>query len=270
LEKETVGDDVRFRQGVRHVPSTSEVAVVPPLQEEIHSSSDTSVSRTELSSLCAPLHGTCYNNNNNNRLPGLSVAATLAFSIITITMKTSFVAAALVAVFAASGSNAFAPISRSDNGRSSTTSLYSHFTCINTKLYNKESLLKALKDLGIKNILQTSSNTNNNNENNVSNQLLEVRGHQGQTLAADIVIPQPNQYDVAFRYNGETYELVADLQFWQQSMPVDAFMEKVQQKYALHSLVDSSAQDGFQVEKVTTSVDGTVTLQMSRFNTAGM
>lgn len=128
--------------------------------------------------------------------------------------------------------------------------------------------MKALKDLGIKNILQTSNN--NNNENKLSNQLLEVRGHQGQTMTADIVIPQPNQYDVAFRYNGETYELVADLQFWQQSMPVDAFMEKVQQKYALHNLVDTSAQDGFQVEKVTTSIDGTITLQMSRFNAAGM
>jgi Protein of unknown function (DUF1257) len=192
--------------------------------------------------------------------------------IIIIAMKTSVVAASLIAAFAASGSYAFAPAAHSHSttrscspSSSSTTSLNSHFTCINTKLYNKESLLKALKDLGIKNILQTS-----NNANQLSNQLLEVRGHQGQTMAADIVIPQPNQYDVAFRYNGETYELVADLQFWQQSMPVDAFMEKVQQKYALHNLVDTSAQDGFQVEKVTTSIDGTVTLQMSRFNAAGM
>jgi hypothetical protein len=181
-------------------------------------------------------------------------------------MKTSVIATTLIAAMIASGSNAFAPGPRSSAG-TSTTALNSHFTCINTKLYNKESLLKALKDLGIKNILPTSNAELPNNNND---QLLEVRGHQGQTILADIVIPQPNEYDVAFRYNGETYELVADLQFWQQSMPVDAFMEKVQQKYALHSLVDSSAQDGFQVDKVTTSIDGTVTLQLSRFNAAGM
>jgi Protein of unknown function (DUF1257) len=180
-------------------------------------------------------------------------------------MKTSFVAA-LIAVFASSSSSdAFAPASRNNGSavRSSTTttSLNSHFTCINTKLYNKESLLKALTDLGVKNIQKSNDNTS---------QKIQARGHQGETILADIVIPQPNDYDVAFRYNGETYELVADLQFWQQSMPVDAFMEKVQQKYAINTLVDTSARDGFQVEKVTTSVDGTVTMQLSRYNAAGM
>ena len=133
----------------------------------------------------------------------------------------------------------------------------SHFSVISTKLYNKEQLLKALNDLGIQNVQKSDDKK------------IEARGYQGQTIEADIVIPQQNDYDIAFCYNGETYELKADLQFWQQNMPVDAFMEKVQQRYAINTLIDTSSADGFQVEKVSQTVDGSVTLELSRFNTAG-
>merc|ERR1712115_510540 len=95
---------------------------------------------------------------------------------------------------------------------------------------------------------------------------IEARGYKGDTIMADIVIPQQNNYDVAFRYNGESYELVADLQFWQQSMPVDAFMEKVNQRYAINNLIDTSSEEGFNVDNVVTARDGTVTLEMSRYS----
>lgn len=171
-------------------------------------------------------------------------------------MKISFFASLVTALASV---NAFAP-SQSRNARSS-TSLNSHFTTISTKLYNKASLLKALNDLGVQNVKTATKEETS----------LIARGHEGNTVQdADIVISQPNDYDIAFSYNGESYQLVADLQFWQQSMPVDAFMEKLQQTYAVHQLVDTSAQDGFQVETVKQSVDGTVTLELSRYNTAGM
>merc|ERR1719319_370081 len=60
--------------------------------------------------------------------------------------------------------------------------------------------MKALNDMGIKTM---SAKT--------EGQQIEARGYK-----ADIVMPQQNNYDVAFRNNGETYELVTDLQFWQQ------------------------------------------------------
>ncbi|KAL3914133.1 MAG: hypothetical protein SGILL_006222 [Bacillariaceae sp.] len=142
----------------------------------------------------------------------------------------------------------------------------SHFTTIATKLYNQEQLLKALGDLGIDSV--ESKSTSKDNENT-----LTARGYQGDTFqnGVDIVIRQPNDYDIAFSWNGETYELVADLQFWQQSMPVSAWMEKVQQRYALHNLVDTASQDGFVVEQVKESAtDGSITMSMSRYNAAGM
>lgn len=160
-------------------------------------------------------------------------------------------------LLSASAVAGFAPVSQRSS--SSSTALNSHFSVISTKLYNKEQLLKALNDLGIQNVQKSSDE-----------QKIEARGYRGQTIEADVVIPQANDYDLAFCYNGETYELKADLQFWQQSMPVDAFMEKVQQRYAINTLIDNSAADGFQVEKVSTTVDGSVTLELSRFNTAGL
>merc|ERR1740130_1483777 len=95
---------------------------------------------------------------------------------------------------------------------------------------------------------------------------VEARGYRGETIMADIVIPQQNNYDVAFRSNGESYELVTDLQFWQQNMPVDAFMEKVNQRYAINNLIDTSSEDGFNVDNVLTARDGPAPLEMSRYS----
>ena len=152
----------------------------------------------------------------------------------------------------AASADAFAP---SAPAARTATSLASHFSTIDTQIFDKSTLLKALDDVGVKAKVSP-----------VAGEQIEARGHRGDTILADVVIPQPNDYDVAFRYNGETYELVADLEFWQQSMPADAFMERVSQRYAVNSLIDASSQEGFNVDQVKESVDGTVTLTMSRYN----
>jgi len=169
----------------------------------------------------------------------------------------SFATAAIIAVAASATVDAFAPTANAAvrSAASSATSLNSHFSSIETQLFNKQTLLKALKDMGIKSTALKADG-----------EQIEARGHRGETVMADIVIPQQNNYDVAFRHNGETYELVTDLQFWQQSMPVDAFMEKVNQRYAVNNLIDTSSDDGFNVDNVVTAQDGTVTLEMSRYS----
>uniref|UniRef100_A0A6T5XIJ9 Uncharacterized protein ycf35 n=1 Tax=Thalassionema nitzschioides TaxID=33649 RepID=A0A6T5XIJ9_9STRA len=157
--------------------------------------------------------------------------------------------AATVIALAASA-DAFAPMK--GDARAS-TSLNSHFTSVETKLKNKDTLLKSLNDVGVKATVS------------VNGEQIEARGYKGESVMADIVIPQSNNYDVAFRYNGNTYELVTDMQFWEQKMPVSAFMEKLNQRYAFNSIIDTAGNDGFNVEKVKTSVDGTVTLKMNRY-----
>jgi hypothetical protein len=90
--------------------------------------------------------------------------------------------ATIVAV-AASGATAFAP--SSSNARAS-TSLNSHFSSIETKLFNKATLLKALNDMGIK-----------TNAAPADGQQIEARGYKGETIMADIVIPQQNSSHVS-------------------------------------------------------------------------
>merc|ERR1711966_26744 len=129
----------------------------------------------------------------------------------------------------AASADAFAPAAPAAR---SATSLASHFSTIDTQIFDKTTLLKALDDVGVK--AKASP---------VAGEQIEARRHKG-----------------------ETYELVADLEFWQQSMPADAFMERVNQRYAVNSLIDTSSQEGFNVDQVKESVDGTVTLTMSRYN----
>lgn len=167
----------------------------------------------------------------------------------------SFATAAIVAVAASTTCQGFSTTTAGRSSSASSTSLNSHFSSIETQLFNKQTLLKALNDMGIK---STSLKADG--------ELIEARGYKGETIMADIVIPQQNEYDVAFRNNGESYELVTDLQFWQQSMPVDAFMEKVNQRYAINNLIDTSSDEGFNVDNVVTANDGTVTLELSRYS----
>lgn len=159
--------------------------------------------------------------------------------------------AATILAVTASSVSAFAP---STGDVRASTSLNSHFSSIETQLFNKSTLLKALNDMGVK---TKSAKT--------ADEQIEARGYKGETIMADIVIPQPNNYDVAFRSNGESYELVTDLQFWQQAMPVDAFMERVNQRYAINNIIESTGDDGFNVDNVVTAVDGTVTMELSRY-----
>jgi hypothetical protein len=128
----------------------------------------------------------------------------------------------------------------------------SHFSQIRTKLRNLPSLQAALSDLGTDWKAGPSP----------------VRGYQGQTETAEVLIEQANGYDVGFKLNPQTqeYELVADLQYWQQPLSVDGFLNQVSQRYALHTVVAASAQEGFHVAEQQTTEDGAIRLVVQRWN----
>ncbi len=125
----------------------------------------------------------------------------------------------------------------------------SHFSQIKTQLRNLTSLQAALTDLKI----DWKSGPS------------EVRGYQGLTSIAEVVIEQDNGYDLGFSWNGNEYELVADLQFWQQAWSVDRFLNKVTQRYAYHTVVSESAKQGFQVAEQQQNQDGSIRLVVQRW-----
>lgn len=126
----------------------------------------------------------------------------------------------------------------------------SHFSNIKTKIRNLSSLKAALNDMGID---WKDSST-------------PIRGYQGQTRNAEVVVEQDNNYDFGFSWNGSEYELVADLQYWQQPLTVDGFLRKVTQRYAYHTVIEETTKQGFAVSEQQKNQDGSIRLVVQRWS----
>ena len=126
----------------------------------------------------------------------------------------------------------------------------SHFSQIKTQIRSLTFLQNALTDLGI----------------SWKSGPRQVRGYQGQTRNAEIVIEQDNGYDLGFSWNGSEYELVADLQYWQQNSSVEGFLKQVTQRYAYHTVVKETARQGFQVAEQQQNQNGSIRLVVQRWS----
>jgi hypothetical protein len=126
----------------------------------------------------------------------------------------------------------------------------SHFSQIKTQIRNLQSLKSALTDLG----------------HEWKAGPCEVRGYQGLTETADVAIAQENGYDIGFRWNGTEYELVTDLQYWNQVGSVDRFLKRISQRYAYHAVMTAGRDRGFQVAEEQKNADGSIRLVLQRWN----
>ncbi len=121
----------------------------------------------------------------------------------------------------------------------------SHFTTMKTSFQNLAYLEKALNKLEINHKKQDSV---------------------GQSIGSNLIINQSNGYDIEFTWNGQEYELVADMSFWEQSCPVESFIDKVAQQYAGEVIVGESQKLGFQPIKYQQNEDGSNTVVLERWN----
>ncbi|MBD2693619.1 DUF1257 domain-containing protein [Anabaena catenula] len=122
----------------------------------------------------------------------------------------------------------------------------SHFTTIKVQIKQGEVLYQVLKELGY----QVEQNT-------------QVRGYRGDTTNAEYVIKQSNGYDLGFRKNGESYELVAD--FWGAKINQQEFINSISQKYAHKTLMETIQTEGFNVEEEEVLADGTVRVVVGKW-----
>jgi len=128
----------------------------------------------------------------------------------------------------------------------------SHFSTVKTQLRKKEFLKQALIDLGY---------VPNEGEN-------LVRGYRGQTVKAQMIVEMSKGADIGFRWNesSKSYELVTDLDLWKQSIPIERFLAQVTQRYALNTVLDSTAQEGFQISEQKENLDGSIELVVTRWD----
>ena len=127
----------------------------------------------------------------------------------------------------------------------------SHFSTIRTKIRNRPELEEALL------ILQYDV---------VEDQELKVTGAHGirhETVTADLAIAK----DIGFRLNPMTneYELVADLETWNQPIPPERFVEKVTQQYARMTIHNQVKKMGFQIEEEWEMDDNSIELTVTNW-----
>jgi hypothetical protein len=128
----------------------------------------------------------------------------------------------------------------------------SHFTTVKTELRDRQALVDALTDLGHPPASEPSP----------------VRGYRGQTVTADLTVPQADGVDIGFRLNPATgcYELVADLDLWKQPVPVERFLAQLGQRYALRTILAATAEEGFSVSEQIQGLDGSIELVVTRWD----
>ena len=124
----------------------------------------------------------------------------------------------------------------------------SHFSTIKTKIKNKPELIEALQ------LLQYDVQEDQ--------ELINPLDHQHEKVKVDVSIGT----DIGFRLNstGE-YELVADMQTWNHSIPPKRLIEKVTQQYARMTIHNTIKEQGFQVEEEWEMDDNSIELTVTRW-----
>ena len=125
----------------------------------------------------------------------------------------------------------------------------SHFSTIKTKIKEKPQLIEALNLLGYW--------AEENKELKVTGQ--HAINHP--TVDAEVLVTK----NIGFRLTEEgTYELVTDLELWEEKIPVARFIDKVTQQYARMTIHDAVKQQGLAVaeewEMDDNSIELTVTM----------
>mgnify|MGYP001394007668 FL=1 len=124
----------------------------------------------------------------------------------------------------------------------------SHFSTIRTKIKNKPELLEALE------LLQYDVTEDVKLENPLD--------HEHKQWQVDVAVGN----DIGFRLNKQgEYELVADIQTWNQPIPPERFIEKVTQQYARMTLHNTVKDLGFQVEEEWEMDDNSIELTVTRW-----
>ena len=125
----------------------------------------------------------------------------------------------------------------------------SHFTKIKTKLYDRATIERSLSDLNI----------------NWEAGTKPIKDYNKTEQTVDIVIHQNNNHDIGFKWNGNEYELVADLMFWDQKYSVNKFLNQINQRYAFNLITKVSEEQNFQYVEAENQQDGSIRLLLRKF-----
>ena len=124
----------------------------------------------------------------------------------------------------------------------------SHFSTIQTKIKDKDVLIKALNTL------------NYATRENVL--LVNPTDHDHQQWNVEVAL---NDFVGFKRAKDGTLQLVAELDAWKESIPVERFLEKVTQAYAREQVVETVQDKGYVVVSERKSVENTIELVVEKW-----
>lgn len=122
----------------------------------------------------------------------------------------------------------------------------SHFSKVETKITDLIFLKKAITDMELA-----------YEEGN-----LKAKGWLWKRAKADLIIPTRSGCDIGFKYNGTSYDVVAD---WDSIGDIDqqSFVNELSQRYAYNVVSDTLTQQGFTIAEERAE-DGKIRLTMQR------
>ncbi len=123
----------------------------------------------------------------------------------------------------------------------------SHFSKIKTKFKDEDILLKALR------VLQYPAF--------IDQRLINPVNHVHEEVEVQIAVGNK----IGFKWNGDEYELIAELDAWDLDVPVQRFIDKISQKYAEELVLDTIGKMGFEVEDKKTTVDNKIELVCAKW-----
>ena len=123
----------------------------------------------------------------------------------------------------------------------------SHFSTIKTKFKDKDILLKSLQVLG--------------HEVQEDVLLVNPQGHDHKQWNVCVALND----EVGFKWTGDEYELVAELDTWDFDVPVQRFIDRLTQQYAEQTILSKIEEQGFQIQERKVDTTGTVELSVGRW-----
>ena len=123
-----------------------------------------------------------------------------------------------------------------------------HFSTIKTKIKEKTQLIEALQ------MLQYDVTEDVKLEN--------PHDHEHKQWQVDVAVGD----DIGFRLNKDgVYELVTDLQTWNQPIPPERFVDKLTQQYARMVIHSTTKELGYEVEEEWEMDDNSIELTVTRW-----
>ena len=136
----------------------------------------------------------------------------------------------------------------------------SHFSTIKTKLKDKKILVKALQLVGER------PNVPSDLGMSVVDLVITNPSHAEEHPTTEVELSIGP--DIGFRLNPKTgtYDLVADRQTWNKDVPIERFVDKVTQQYALTCIIESTKEQGYEIEKQSVTNEGAIELNVTKWN----